>query len=496
VGVYAGFARPQFLLVSTCLVAIAAAAAVGPRVAFVAPAAAAVAALAVLHRRLLSWPALLGVLTVIVMFLPIRRYTMPGNLPFELEPYRIVVLGLALAWLAALLVDPRVKARTTGLEAPLFALGAVFVTSILVNTERINELDVQADVAKALTFWLSFVILFFLLASVLPTAPDVSLILRLLVICGAVLGALAAIETKTDFNPFDHVGTVLPFLRLEESPNATTVFRAGQTRAYGSAQHPIALGACLAMLFPIAVAFAYTRRRPVWWAAVALIVIGSLATFSRTSVVMLAIGIVVLLILRPESRRLLPLLLPLAVAAQFAIPGLAGTLWQTFFPEGGLRTEQSRGGVGQGRLASLAPALEEVQERPLLGMGFGSRIRVGERANSFILDNEWLGILLETGVLGALAWGWLFVSFLRRGVHAARSDLDDRGWMLSAICASVLAFAIGMFSFDAFSFVQASIVLFVLLGVGCALLRLSPEPDGQSARSVRTGSGPSTARAS
>src|SRR3954470_19322944 len=71
------------------------------------------------YRRLLRWEALLSALLVVVLFIPIRRYTLPGGLPFQLEPYRLMTAFVAAGWFASLLVDPRVRLRKTGLELPL-----------------------------------------------------------------------------------------------------------------------------------------------------------------------------------------------------------------------------------------------------------------------------------------------------------------------------------------------------------------------------------------
>ncbi len=37
-----------------------------------------------------GWPRLLAGLILVILFIPIRRYSLPGNLPFELEPYRLI----------------------------------------------------------------------------------------------------------------------------------------------------------------------------------------------------------------------------------------------------------------------------------------------------------------------------------------------------------------------------------------------------------------------
>src|SRR3954454_15769296 len=80
------------------------------------------------YRRLLRWEALLSGLVLVVLFIPIRRYTLPGGLPFQLEPYRLLTAFIAAGWCGSLLVAPRVRLRKTGLELPL---GLVVVSMLL-----------------------------------------------------------------------------------------------------------------------------------------------------------------------------------------------------------------------------------------------------------------------------------------------------------------------------------------------------------------------------
>ena len=42
------------------------------------------------QRTLLAWQTLLGLLLAVILFIPIRRYTVGGGLPVELEPYRLL----------------------------------------------------------------------------------------------------------------------------------------------------------------------------------------------------------------------------------------------------------------------------------------------------------------------------------------------------------------------------------------------------------------------
>jgi hypothetical protein len=187
--------------------------------------------------------------------------------------------------------------------------------------------------------------------------------------------------------------------------------------------------------------------------------------------------------LRPrETKRLLPLLVPALVVVHFALPGTIGSLKGAFFPEGGIVAEQQRIIPGNqlrsdGRLADIGPSLRQVARRPLFGQGFGTRI-VGfdeKYNNAAILDDQWLGTLLETGLLGAGAWLWLIFRSIRRLGRAAKEDTSPRGWLLVGLASSIAAFAVGMLTYDAFGFTQVTFVFFVLLALAAVTLSLKAE---------------------
>ena len=454
-------------------------------------------ALALWHRWLLRWDVLTGLLIAVILFVPIRRFVIPGNLPFQLEPYRLFVVLLVGAWTTSLLIDPRVRLRRTGLEGPLWLFIGAAVASVLSNfayletgaqyydptTRAIRMGSLDANVVKAFTFFLSFVLVLYVIVSVVRRRDRIDALVRLLVFGGVVIAALSVVESRTGVNYFDRLPRLLPFLQenfLTEVPN-----RGARLRARGPAEHAIALSAALVMLVPFGVYLAVTTRRFRWWIATAILTIGALAAVSRTGVIMLAVVGLVFLWVRPRAvKRLWPALIPAVVAVHFVIPGTLGTLKQSFAPPGGLLAEQRvlSGGqqAGGGRLADIAPSLAEWWERPLVGQGFGTRVTVydagtGQLPNAIILDNQWLATLLETGLLGAAAIAWLMVRFLRRALRGARADQTERGWLLGAVAASVGSLAIGMFVFDALSFVQVAFLLFIVLGFGVVTLQSTPQ---------------------
>lgn len=430
-----------------------------------------VAVLVVVARRtLLRWESLLAGLILVILFIPIRRYALPGDLPFELEPYRLVVALLGAAWLSSLLIDPRVRLRRSGFEAPFLLFGLAVIGSIVVNPGRVAS--VEADVVKKVMFFASFFVVFYLIVSVIRRIEHVELLVKTLVAGGAVVALLAIVEARSGYNVFNHFSGVVPLLETLDIPDPRA--RGARLRVHASAQHAIALGAALVMLIPLAVYLARRTGRTRWWLLTALLGIGAVSTVSRTSVIMFFVVGATFLWLRPlETKRLLPLILPALIAVHFVVPGTLGPLKNAFFPQGGLIEEQRRGegGRGSGRIADLGPSLrDEFAPRPILGQGFGTRIVDAERANALILDNQWLHSLLETGAAGAVALGWLFVRAARRLGREARRDVSARGWLLTAVLASVLAFAVGMLFYDAFSFIQVTFLLFILLGLGAALL--------------------------
>ena len=416
-----------------------------------------------------EWRTLLAAIILVVLFIPIRRYTLPGRLPFELEPYRLLVILVVAAWIASLLVDPRVRLRATRLEAPLALFAVAILGSLLANPDRVGA--VGPILSKKLAFIVSYVFLLYLIVSVVSRLADADFLCKVLVGGGALVGLAAVVESQTSYNVFNELQGAVPLLRLSTAADAFP--RGTGLRAYASAQHPIALGAMLVMLLPLAVYLERRTRERRWWLAAAVIVVGAVATVSRTAVLMLLAAVLVLAILRPrDSWRLIAALVVILALVQVALPGALESLRDAFFPQGGLISEQASaaGTLGQGRVADLDPTFHQVDENPLLGRGFGTLVPVGPDANALILDNQWLGTLLETGIIGVGAVGWLLVRFIRLASREAVRDGSGRGWLLAAITASTVAYTVGMLTYDAFSFVQVTFVFFVVLGVGAALL--------------------------
>jgi O-antigen ligase len=216
-----------------------------------------------------------------------------------------------------------------------------------------------------------------------------------------------------------------------------------------------------------------------------LLLFGSLVTHSRTGVLMLIAIAVTYVWMRPrQMKRFWPALLPLFLAFHIAAPGTLGTIKESFFPKGGFEAlkAQQETANGHGRIASLGPGIQEWKQRPIAGEGYATRVVTGPTANAPILDDQWLTTLLEVGIVGTLAWGWLFIRAIKLLGRAGRRDTSPRGWLFVGLAASVNAYAISLWTYDASAFIQVSFILFLQLALGVCLLRARPEQEGATIR--------------
>jgi hypothetical protein len=413
---------------------------------------------------------MLGLILVIILFIPIRRYTVGGGLPIELEPYRVVIAVVLGCWIAALAADPDVRWNKSGLEAPMGTFLIAVLISLSLNIPRVS--GVSDVVIKQVSFFISFFLVTYFIASVIRDTSGIDRMLRILVGGGTVVSILSLIEWRTGVNMFNGFGRVLPFLTYVDQGEG--MLRGTGIRALGSAQHPIALGAALVMLLPLTVYLHARDKKKIWLVAACILTLGSFSTGSRTAAIMLIVLLVVFFWLkREETIKLIPTLLLMMVVVQGVMPGTLGSFRAILNPAY-LVKEQSQGtGNGSGRIADVGPSLQEWSKTPLFGQGFGTRIprtNLGTEGAQ-ILDDQWLTTLLEIGAVGTLALLWIFVRCIRRLARHARITDGPESWLAATLAASLTAYAVGMVTFDAFAFIQVTLFAFIVMGFAAVLTR-------------------------
>jgi len=265
-------ARRATVLGAALVLAMLASAALYARPAWVIAALSATLIVTAVNRWLVQWRTLVGGLVLCILIVPISRYSLPFSLPFQAEPYQLLLAVIALVWLASLLAESdALRFRPTGLAAPFSVLLVVITGSIALNLDTIHARGVGTDVIFKISFFVGFFVLMLMLGNVLRTRADLDAVIKVLVAAAAAVGFFTLIENKTGFNAFNHLHQFFPVLRFQEGgvPGFLEA-RGSGFRVYGSAQHPLALGAALVTVLPLGVYLGIRTQRRLWWGAAGL----------------------------------------------------------------------------------------------------------------------------------------------------------------------------------------------------------------------------------
>jgi hypothetical protein len=434
-------------------------------------------------RPVFTWPYAASVLVVVIWFVPIKEYALPVSLPFKLEPYRLLLLVLICAWMAAVALR-RGRLDAAGRGDPIVLLIGIAIASTILNYDDLTSPDLESPINPALYFH-SFPLLWVLLASTIDRLPSVDQVLRVIVACATIVALFAMYESRTRWNFFDHLHEYVPILDRQERKDVA--LRAGQLRVQASAQHPIAFGVVLIMMIPLGAYLAKQAstalRARLWVVAALLCAMAAVTTVSRTTVMMLlAMAIVVVRLRGSAVVRYWPALLVLPVAIHFVAPGALGGLYKSFFPEEGLigSVQGREGEGGSGRFSDIGPGLRLWTEEPVVGRGVGSEtifepavVRVGGAPPvPVIFDNQYMSTLVELGLLGFLVVVWLVWGTVFRLIRGARRSTGPPSDLLTACAVATAGFGTAMFFFDAFAFVQCTLVFVFVAVLGLRVAQL------------------------
>lgn len=242
--------------------------------------------------------------------------------------------------------------------------------------------------------------------------------------------------------------------------------REGFTRPTGMATHPIEYGAVVTLILPLALALAFsdtTRSAVRRWFPVLAIVLSVPLSISRSTLVSAAVGCFVVALSWPPATRRIAAAggAVLAVGVYIAIPGMLGSLLGLFTRIGDDSSALSRTG-------SYPIAAEFIEKSPFFGRGFSTFL-----PSYRILDNQYLGLLIEIGVIGlASLVALILAAFV--GVLRVRRRLDDplARQVAQGLAAGVAAGASSFALFDGLSFPMSAGLLFLLLGLSGSAIRL------------------------
>jgi O-antigen ligase len=251
--------------------------------------------------------------------------------------------------------------------------------------------------------------------------------------------------------------------------------RSGFTRPSGTSTSPIEYGVVLGMTLPVLIVCASVRSRYRWLYQAMLVAMMCSIYFSLSrSAYLCAVAGVLVMALKWDNRRRLTagaFVLVVSAVMYVSVPGLLGSIQGLFSNAGKDPSIASRTG-------SYDIAGQFISSSPIIGRGFGTFL-----PKYWILDNAYLGLMIEAGAVGLLAFLTLIVCGML-SARRARIDLEgrtddpdaaDHALYAHALLASVAAGACGLAFFDAFAFPQTAGCFLLLIGLAGAARRLTRE---------------------
>lgn len=404
--------------------------------------------------------AVAGLTAYVVLLLAIPSDRVIGPLGGAGNPASIFALGLLLWWMW-FRIRTRAETRFSSAVTLWFTAFAVcvVVSQVVAATSAMPQEDRNgADMGLIRLAGYAGVLL--VAADGIPSRERLAALCRNIVVIGGLFAAVGALQFFSGQTIVDRI----PSLGLVGSDGGVDA-RAGFIRPRSTSRHALEYAAVLSMVLPLAVTLGLAEhRRMRLLRALPVVTIGlaSIVSLTRSALIGMVVGILVMVpFWSPRIRRAAVLSAGGGLAALVVVvPGLMGTILNMF--SGGDSSTESR-------TDSWDVAFEIVRQHPIFGRGFGTFL-----PSYRILDNQYLQILIEIGVLGFLALlgtiaAALFCAFAGRrawdgGVHRQIG---------AALAAAVLAGASLLAFFDAFSFPQAPGIFFLMIGICGAYWRLS-----------------------
>ena len=412
-------------------------------------------------RELDSWPRttrltpwlLAGFLSMLFL-VPFDAIDLPLALPFDSKLDRLVLVFLLLAAGVHMTLYPRrIAVAPTPIILGLIGFVSVAIVSLVLNLEVTTRLGDSTRGVKNVVLLLCYALFFVAVAKTVRPSEVRNFVVYVLGL--AVVLAVGTIwEYRTGFNVFYDVAQQT-FGRFADVGQPPPDPKYGRATIVGPGIHALVPVTMLAMTLPFAmVGLMDSDRRHRWAyaAVVALLLAGTVATIRKAAFVAPMAAILIVSAYRPRDMlRLAPLGLVLLVMVQAVAPGAAVTVKAQFINVSSRNTTQGR--------TNDYPAIRpDVFRDPVLGRGYGTYDPLRYR----ILDNQWLGLIISTGFLGAAAFLGMLLAAVWTAHPVIRSGSLTRAGPALAGAAAAVSFGVTGLLFDILSFPQVPYIFFFL----------------------------------
>lgn len=420
-----------------------------------------------------------ALLTIYLLFL----FALPSGLTIGFlaslgRPSFLWGLLLAFWWVLAQLQRP-IRAQVQIRQPVRYALLAFFVIvliSFAAALLRGQPPDQISPAVSALLRVVSWGGALLVAMDGIRSREDVVALARRLTIGAGLVAALGLAQFITGRDLVNWVAGIPGFALDSGGVNARGAF----IRSAGTASHPLEYAVVVTGCLPLALITAMSggfrpqrdrRIRIRWWIPVAVMMLSSLLSVSRSAIIGLAVAVIATLPSMTRAyRRIVMAGGVIAVAGvAVAMPDLFSTMLALFI--GGTSDSSA-----QSRTNALSRIPEFIASSPWVGQGLGTFL-----PRYYIFDDEWALLTVEVGILGALAFAMIALSAMGAAVRSSTltEDADMRA-MAGGFGASVLTTAVLFAFFDALGFPMAGGLYFLFAGITAALHRIIVEKRQQN----------------
>ena len=397
----------------------------------------------------------------LLIFVPTRLVI--SFIPFDVTPAMLVGLAALVWWFNARLVAGLGVA--SGWQ-PVRYVALLFLAGLLLSYAHAHMRPIGATAGQAadrgIVTMAAVAGITLLAADGVTSRARLDRVARVLVAAVTVISVLGILQffTGVDVTQWVQLPGLRPVFALHLIQE-----RSGFNRPAGTATHAIEYGVVLAAVLPLALhyaLFAHSRRsRLLRWVGVGVLSAAMFMSLSRSAILgAIAAGLVLFLSWSPRIRWRALIVVPVFLSAmRLLVPGLIGTVLSMFV---NIRSDPSY----TGRTEDYPAALQAFSESKIFGQGFWTL--------TVILDNQYLGLLIETGVVGLaiVLGGFVVAIFTARGARLRSVEPYDRD-LAQALAASVVVPLVAFLTFDALAFPMFTGVTFLCLGLCGAAWRLA-----------------------
>jgi len=431
-------------------------------------------------KRLMPW-ALAGFLCMLYL-IPFAAVTLPLPLPGDGVLDRPVLMAIAGLWIIALVSmrgSARPHIRFTRVHLAVLIFFTICCLSLAVNADELAARGEFGLGLKKLILIGSYVLFFLIVASGIRPL-EVQRFVKLLLVLASLAALGTIIEFRFDFNVFYWVATKMFPGMVAMPADMFGVDEIGRVNIYGPTSLPLELAGLLAMAVPFAIVQLLDaedrRHRLIYGAILAILLAGAFSTGKKTSILVPALGVLLILAYRPRAlRRLIPVGLCLTVLINVLAPGMLWSLYFQLVNFGNVQSTQDR-----------------ASDYDAVGFDFSSHLLIGRGFKTFdphvyrVLDNEFLGLLIGVGLLGMLVYSSILVFAATAAHRTIRRGDPMRAPHALAASAAIATYGLANAFFDVLSFPHVPYLMFFIAGMILALREPQPAADLPPPLLVRT----------